>query len=179
MNLDELKLTRRNFLKLLGVGAAGAAVPGLDLLVKQPTMPCIPPMETQSFTEFLPMHPAWRMIRESILGTALILPHNAQGIGTMRLFWTGEGEAEFGWWADWLTFDRGQAIEREAIPPTICTFPSSGLEAVTRSDLGTIDMRPGEMLNINLCSPDPSSPFKVLPGGQQIYGLELNYEQGW
>ena len=177
MNLDELKLTRRNFLKMLGVGAAGVAVPGLT--IKQPTMPCVPPLETQFFTEFLPMHPAWRMISESILGTALILPHNAQGVGTMRLLWTGEGDAEFGWWADWLTFDRGQTVECEAVPPTISTFSSSGPEVVTMSDLSTIDMHPGEMLNINLCSPNPCSPFKVLPGGQRIHGLELNYEQRW
>ena len=200
MNLDELRLTRRNFLKLIGATAAGTMVPGLALPIEQPAVPCVPLGGIKSYTNFLRMHPAWRMIQDSILGTALILPYDVRGEGILRLFWTSEEDVEFGWWADWLTFDRGQTLEAEAIPPTIGHLKTLGLDSVTKSKIGTLDMRPGEMLNLNLCSPNPlsgitmpkkgyaerpggiygSEPRRKMPtmAGVHVHGMEITYEAG-
>lgn len=181
MNLDELRLTRRNFLKAMGLTAVGVmvpqlATPKLTVPVEQAPMPCVPSAGIQSFTHFSPMHPAWRMLSEPVMGTAIMIPYNAQGMGNLRLFWTAEGDAEFGWWGDYVESD---GTVEEAIPATVGTFPSLGLDAVTRTEIAQVAMIPDKLFAFNLCSPQPNSPFKVVRGGQQIHGLELSYEQKW
>ncbi|HUW11433.1 MAG TPA: twin-arginine translocation signal domain-containing protein [Anaerolineae bacterium] len=180
MNLDELKTTRRTFLKLVGAAVAGAAVPGLHLFVEGPALhhDFIIKELLQQRTMF--QRPEYFMVGESVLTSTVILPHKAQGTGALRLFWSGEGEAEFGWWADYLELHEGpmgqQLSPKVAIPETVGKFQSWGPDVVTMDELDQLEILPGAMLSMNLYAPDVAAPWKVETDRPLIHGLELTYE---
>jgi len=182
MDLDQIKLSRRNFLKLLSAAAAGAAVPALHMPVEGPVQYNDLAGLTGGIaprTRFMQPHLA--IMEGSILSTTMMVDHSAQGDGALRLFWTGTSEeAEFGWWADYLEMHVGPMGKwvsgKPAIPETVRRLQSWGPDAVTRSDLGRLKMLPGELLNLNLYAPDVAAPWNTVERELLIHGLELTYE---
>ena len=181
MDLEQVQLSRRNFLKLVSAAAAGAAVPALRLPVEGPAQYNDLAGLTGGIaprTRFL--HPYLAMVGGEFVTTSLVVDHSAQGPGSLRLFWTGEGEVEFGWWADYWSVQEDELLQAVtptvAVPETVGKFTSLGHDAVTRSDLGQLEMLPGKLLNISLCMPDSAAPWKVEPGEVLIHGLELSYD---
>ena len=181
MDLEAVQLTRRNFLKLVGAAAAGAAVPALHLPVEGPAQyNDLAGLTGDLATRTRFLHPHLAMVGGEFVTATLVVDHSAQGTGTLRLWWTGEGDAEFGWWADYWEIHEG-ALGRAvsptvAMPETVGKFQAMGPDMVTRNDLGQLEMLPGKMLNISLYAPDVAAPWKVEPSEILIHGLELTYD---
>lgn len=191
MDLEDVKISRRNFLKLLGAATAGVVgIHAIRMDVEGPVCyhdlagltGAIAP-RTRWF------HPHWAVVNDSILSTSLIVDHSAAGDGELGLFWTGPGEQEFGWWADYLQLIEGPEGKwvdgRLAIPETVGRFQGLGSDIVTRSELGSLKMVPGELLNINLYAPVVTAPWRFQfgegpegwgDGEVTIHGLQLAYQ---
>ena len=190
MDLEQVKLSRRNFLKLVGAVAAGAAVPALHLPVEGPAQYNDLAGLTGGIaprTRFL--HPHLAMVGGEFVTTSLVVDHSAQGTGSLRLWWSGEEEVEFGWWADYWEIDEGAlgqpVVPTVAMPETVGKFTSKGPDIVTVDDLGQLEMLPGKLLNISLCVPNVAEPCRFEShngldgwnvGGTMIHGLGLSYD---
>jgi len=181
MDLEDVKLSRRNFLKLAGIAAAGAAVPGLYLSVEAPRQyNDLAGLTGGTAPRTLFMQPYMPTMGGDVVTATIVVDHSAQGDGDLNLIWSGLAEAEFGWWADYWEIQEkcllAPVAPVVAIPETVARFPSAGLDRVTRSELGQLEMMPGRLLNISLCMPDSAAPWKVEPGGVMIHGLDLAYD---
>ena len=190
MDLEAVQLTRRNFLKLVGAAAAGAAVPALHLPVEGPAQyNDLAGLTGGSAPRTRFLHPSLAMVGGEFVTATIVVDHSARGPGTLRLWWTGAGEAEFGWWADYWEINEGalgQAVSPiVAMPETVGKFQALGPDIVNRDDLGQLEMLPGKLLNISLYAPWMAEPCRWEShggldgwnvGGKMIHGLELQYE---
>ena len=181
MDLEAVQLTRRNFLKLVTAAAAGAAVPALHLPVEGPAQyNDLAGLTGGLATRTRFLHPHLPMMGGEFVTATMIVDHNARGTGSLRLFWTGEGDAEFGWWADYWEIDEDnlkQAVTPVvAMPEMVGKFQALGPEIINRDDLGQLEMLRGKLLNISLYAPDVAAPWKVEPGEILIHGMELTYD---
>lgn len=178
MDLDELKLTRRTFLKFVGAAIAGVAVPGFDLQVQAPVVThdfyLPPPRERFQF-----LTPSWIM-KGGLLSVAMQVPHDAVGDGRLQLLWMGEADREFGWWADYLEMHvgrRGEIVSPKVVlPETIGVLETGGAGIVNRSDLGKMVLLPGEVLVMALWAPSAYSAWDFGETETQVLGLRLDYE---
>ncbi len=190
MDLEAVQLTRRNFLKLVGAAAAGAAVPALHLPVEGPAQyNDLAGLTGGVATRTRFLRPELAMVGGEFVTATLVVDHSAQGDGDLRLWWTGDGEAEFGWWADYWEIDEDaldQAVTpMVAMPETVGKFQALGPDIVNRDGLGQLEMLPGKVLNISLYAPWAAEPCRWEGhagldgwgvGGKMIHGLELQYE---
>jgi hypothetical protein len=180
MLLDEVKTTRRDFLKLIGAAVAGAYVPGLNLSVDAPAYKQPLVKEPEWLKQRHIFSPYWSMAGDGgVLSAAVHVPPTAQGNGELSLFWTSEDDVEVGWWADYLEMHiRGgdkMVSPRMAYPETVTALKTDGGQFVNKNVLGEIVMVPNEVLMIALMVPH-GAPWDVREGPVMVHGLNLDFE---
>ena len=115
-----------------------------------------------------------------LLTAMALISESAHGDGMLRLLWTADNNVEMGWWADYLEMHiapHGKWVSPKlGLPVTVEELETWGPGVVSRTELGTLKMLPGEVLNINLSVPDVAAPWNTGPGMVMIHGLQLTYE---
>jgi len=157
---------------MLGAAAAGAAVPGLNLEVEQPTytQPMFVDQPARQHQLFLP---CWSLVEgDGVLSCSLLVPPTAQGKGEVQLFWTGEHNAEIGWWSDYLELERESLSAWLAFPETVVKLKDADPAIVNKDILGQVEMRPEQLLMIAMYVPYPWGIESPLA----IHGLQIDYE---
>lgn len=187
MTLEEIRLTRRSFLKSVAALAAGAMVPGLNLTIEKAAYTAPIFVESVPHQQRFTYRPHWQFTEVGdVLAMSVQMSATARNEAEAMLLWTCDEDVTMGWWADWLELHEnrnGQQLvdEQVALPETVGTLKTKNGGVLNRDSLGVFPVKPGGLLMMGLCSPNVNSPHvytanSVRMSFAEVYGIELRYE---
>jgi len=175
--MNSLRLTRREFLKLIGLTTTGAATgwkPRVEILpYESPVLVDQAARQRTLFASDL----QFANVGDGLLSYMFMAPQDTQGEVDLTLLWTGKSR-EFGWWVDRLDWhqlgeDLGRCDPFAALPMTLRELQSEGPDLVNRDPLGSFPVKPSGLYSIGLYT--PHLPYLLKEGAIRVLGLDLSW----